>query len=490
MKVNQGAIVRILLTGANGYIGKRILPLLVAAGHTVVCCVRDKGRFQVPVGLSAHIEVVEADLLKDDLQVRLPNAIDIAFYLVHSMAAGIGDFFASEARAAQAFVAYSEKSQIRQIIYLSGLKPSGERTSEHLKSRLNVEQILLKGPVPATVLRAGIVVGSGSASFEIIRDLVEKLPVMITPRWLNSKVQPIAVRDVLALLLAVMDNKDCFDEAFDIGGEEILTYKDMLLQYADVRQLKRYIFTLPVMTPRLSSYWLYFITSTSYNLAVNLVNSMKLDVVCGERRLIEMLGYHTKTYQEAIRLAFGRIAADQVVSSWKDAYLSDAIRDRLNQRIEVPQFGVLTDRQTIPIPAAEVDRVKDNVWSIGGQRGWYYGNFLWRIRGFLDKLAGGVGLRRGRTNVHTINQGDALDFWRVLDASEDKSRLLLMAEMKLPGEAWLEFVITNGESKPELRQTATFRPRGLFGRLYWYALWPFHLFIFRNMAERIVAYRE
>jgi hypothetical protein len=268
-----------------------------------------------------------------------------------------------------------------------------------------------------------------------------------------------------------------------------MTYKEMLQEFAAVRGLKRYIFTVPVMTPKLSSYWLYFVTSTSYRLAVNLVNSMKVEVVAKPNDLGERLGIHPMTYTAAVRLAFQNIGQNSVVSSWKDSLVSSFGENTLREHLEVPVNGCLKDERTVPV-TTDVDQVVDNIWSIGGGRGWYYANWLWAIRGLMDKMVGGVGLRRGRTNVKTINAGDTLDFWRVLVADRQSKRLLLFAEMKLPGEAWLEFTVTRMDGRDFLKQTATFRPKGLLGRLYWYSVLPFHHFVFRGMAENIVSYSE
>jgi hypothetical protein len=262
----------------------------------------------------------------------------------------------------------------------------------------------------------------------------------------------------------------------------------MLLQFAEVRGLKRYIFTVPVMTPKLSSYWLYFVTSTSYRLAVNLVNSMKVEVVAEPNDLGERLGVNPMNYRDAVRLAFQKIGQNSVVSSWKDSLVSSYKDNSLREHMEVPVNGCMVDERMLPI-TTDVDQVVDNIWSIGGSRGWYYTNWLWSIRGVMDKMFGGVGLRRGRTNVSTINAGDTLDFWRVLVADKPNKRLLLYAEMKLPGEAWLEFAVVNKDGEYFLKQSATFRPKGMLGRLYWYSVLPFHYFVVQGMAGNIIQFR-
>ncbi|WP_306014499.1 MULTISPECIES: SDR family oxidoreductase [unclassified Allomuricauda] len=469
---------KILLTGANGYIGMRLLPKLLDMGHEVICAVRDEKRLSVDAKVRSQIEVVEIDFLEDPANQNIPKNIDAAYYLIHSMTSSVSDFDEKEAQAAKNFNTLLEGTQCKQVIYLSGIVNDKE-LSKHLSSRKNVEEILYKGDFELTVLRAGIIVGSGSSSFEIIRDLCEKLPVMITPKWVLTKTQPIAIRDVIQFLTGVLGNQKTFGQSFDIGGPDVITYKDMLHGYAKVRGFKNWIFTVPVMTPKLSSYWLYFVTSTSYKLAVNLVDSMKMEVVAEDNRLQQMLGLETHSYEEAIDMAFKKIEQNLVISSWKDSIASGQIQEDLEKYIQVPKYGVLQDKKSVPIKNEQA--VLENIWRIGGETGWYYGNWLWKFRGFLDKLVGGPGLRRGRTHPDRIFPGDALDFWRVLLADKKTKRLLLFAEMKTPGEAWLEFKIADGK----LYQTATFRPRGLWGRLYWYSVLPFHLFIFGNMIKNI-----
>jgi len=469
---------KILLTGATGYIAQRLLPVLLENGHQVICCVRDKSRFDSSKYVQMGLSVLEVNFLKAETLAAIPSDIDIAYYLIHSMSTQTGNFESMETLCAENFRDCIGKTNVRQVIYLSGITNDIE-LSKHLTSRKNVESILSSGTFPLTTLKAGIIVGSGSASFEIIRDLVEKLPFMITPRWLNTKCQPIAIRNVIQFLNAVADQKETFDKSYDIGGPDILNYKEMLLRFAAIRGLKRRIMVVPVMTPRISSYWLYFVTSTSYALAKNLVNSMKIEVICHPNTLAEMFHISLIDYDTSIRLAFDMIEQNQVLSSWIDAQTSNVLEKGITQYMEVPVNGCFKDIRIIPLQNSDIALQK--IWSIGGSNGWYYGTWLWETRGFLDKLSGGVGMRRGRKSQTEISPGESLDFWRVLLADKNEKRLLLFAEMKLPGEAWLEFKIAGNL----LTQTATFRPLGLWGRLYWYCMLPFHGFIFKGMIRNI-----
>lgn len=469
---------KILLTGVTGYIAQRLLPVLLDNGHEVVCCVRDKSRF-VNNYPANNLTVIEVDFLKKESLQHIPSDIDIAYYLIHSMSTQTGDFESMEQICATNFRQRMEQTKVQQVIYLSGIV-NDANLSKHLLSRKNVEAILSGSSFALTTLRAGIIVGSGSASFEIIRDLVEKLPIMITPRWLQTRCQPIAIRNVVEFMTGVIAQKETYNNSYDIGGPDILTYKEMLLNFAAIRGLNRHIYVVPVMTPKISSYWLYFVTATSYALAKNLVNSMKIEVICRPNNLVSLLNIHLIDYNTSIQLAFDKIEQHQVLSSWKDAQTSNIFKQGITHYIEVPVNGCFKDvrKRKIENPDAAVAKI----WSIGGKTGWYYGNWLWELRGFMDQLVGGVGMRRGRRSDVDISTGDALDFWRVLVANKAEKRLLLYAEMKLPGEAWLEFKIDENNN---LIQTATFRPLGVMGRLYWYAVLPFHGAIFKGMIDNI-----
>lgn len=467
----------VLLTGATGYIGKRLLPVLVEKGYFVICCVRDKDKFHAEESIRDRIKVIEVDLNVPATLGNIPDEIDLAYYLVHSMSTS-KEFDELEKKSAVNFRERLDKTKVKQVIYLGGIVNS-QTLSRHLNSRRNVEIELGKGRYALTTVRAGIIIGSGSASFEIIRDLVEKLPVMIAPKWLKTKCQPIGISDVIKILTEILNNEKTFHHSYDIAGNEILSYREMLLEFASVRGLKRYIWSIPVMTPKLSSYWLYFITSTSYKLAASLVDSMKVEVIAKDNELLKLLDIKPLSYRESIRQAFRRIEQNEIVSSWKDSMVSGRLDFKISDYIQVPTYGCYKDVRRMQV--LDVSSCIENIWRIGGETGWYYANWLWRLRGFLDKVFGGVGLRRGRTNSNIIQAGDTLDFWRVLYASKEEKRLLLFAEMKLPGEAWLEFKIL-GDS---LIQTATFRPKGLWGRIYWYSVLPLHGLIFKGMAMKL-----
>ncbi|MCB0400410.1 MAG: SDR family oxidoreductase [Winogradskyella sp.] len=469
---------QILITGTTGYIAKRLALQLLEDGHELVCCVRDLNRIPDEIEEHPQCSFIKMDFLSPE-PGKIPKTIDAAYYLIHSMAANAQDFEDLERQCAHNFKNLVEATECKQVIYLSGIV-NDDSLSKHLKSRLQVEETLRSYVYALTTFRAGIIVGSGSASFEIIRDIVEKLPIMITPKWLNTKTQPIGIRDVLAYLSQGLGKEALYNNSYDISGPEILTYKEMLLQFAQVRGLKRYIYTLPVLTPKLSSYWFYFVTSTSFQLAQALVDSMKVEVIGKPSDINKYLDINPLTYKEAVELAFQRIEQNSVISSWKDAVSSGRFKDQLSKHIELPHYGCFKDirSRTIKDEAYTLDKI----WSIGGRNGWYSFNGLWKIRGYIDKLFGGVGLRRGRTHDTYLEAGDPLDFWRVLLADKTEKRLLLFAEMRLPGEAWLEFKIV----KDKLYQRAVFRPKGVWGRLYWYMVLPFHAFVFKGMINALV----
>jgi uncharacterized protein YbjT (DUF2867 family) len=478
---------KILLTGATGYIGRRLLPVLVGAGHHVICLVRDQRRFDwedFSEDFLKQVTIIEVDLSDPSTFASVPTDIDAAYYLVHSMSSSNPNFTEMEATSAANFVSLINTTTAKQIIYLSGIVNDAD-LSDHLLSRKNVEEVLKQANAPLTVLRAAIIIGSGSASFEIIRDLVEKLPVMVAPKWLKTRCQPIGIRNVIEYLQGILLKPESYHQIFDIGGTEILTYKQMLYGFARMRGLKRLIITIPVLTPKLSSLWLVFVTSTTYSLARSLVNSMRNEVICNDTQIQQIVPTKILSYEESLQLAFDKISQKSVISSWKDAISLSSMDKNFLNNVQVPEHGVFTDKRQIEFKRKK-EEVIENIWSIGGARGWYFGDWMWRIRGVMDKMVGGVGLRRGRRSETDLKAGDALDFWRVLVADKQNGRLLLYAEMKLPGEAWLEFRVKENEGKKVLFQTATYRPLGLWGRLYWYSVLPFHGLIFPKMAKNIV----
>lgn len=472
---------KILLTGANGYIGRNLLENLSHGNYEIYCTVRDKNRFSFIE--KENIKIIELDFLDKSTLYRIPNDIDIVYYLMHSMSSSHKNFINLESEVANNFVEYIETTKVKQVIYLTGML-NEEKLSTHLESRQKVEQVLSKGKFNLTTLRAGIIIGAGSASFEIIRDLVEKLPIMVAPKWIKTKCQPISVIDVIKILTSIILKEGTYNQAYDISGEEILTYKQMLLEYAKYRKLKRFIISVPVLTPKLSSYWLYFVTSVPFALARSLVDSMSIDFIARNNYLVDLLDIKPLNYHESIASAFDKIKQNTVISRWTNAISNGKLDSNIEKYIKIPVKGCLIDKRSEFIKNRE--DVLNTLWCIGGQNGWLYANILWKFRGFIDKLVGGVGLNRYRRNARIIENGDVIDFWRVILANKEKGILILYAEMKLPGEAWLEFIVRNDK----IYQKACFRPRGLSGRLYWYLLLPFHTLIFRGMLKQIVKKSE
>src|SRR3990167_743859 len=450
---------KILLTGANGYIGRNLLPLLLQSGHQVFVFVHRSLGFQIQKEYERQLVILQGDLLDKKSLEKIPKEIEAAYYLVHSMSSSLHNFAELEKECAQNFILGVSSTQIKQIIYLSGIV-NDQNLSIHLKSRKAVGEIFKQSGIPYTILQSAVVIGSGSASFEIIRDLVEKLPLMIAPKWVKSQTQPISIQDLLFYLQVVLGLEKAFNHSFEIGGPDQLTYKQMLLQYAKVRGLKRWIISVPVLTPRLSSYWLYLITSTNIRLATSLIDSLRNATVCKDFHIHSLIPHVCLTYEESIKEALGN-------------------------KFNPPKQGCMIKKMRLFINKNK-DEVVSRIWKIGGATGWYYWNIVWVIRGFIDKLFDGVGLQRGRTHQDRIEVGDRIDFWQVVAANREEARLLLFAEMKLPGEAWLEFKVFQENGRDLFEQTAIFRPKGVLGRLYWYLLLPIHSLLFRGMAKNIV----
>ena len=473
----------ILVSGANGYIGRRLSDALLKADHQVYGLVRDLSKARTVQEESwDHFYTLQCDLSEEPDFNNFDQKIDVAYFLVHGMANNSKEKLAKrEVTMAKNFIRLCKHMDCRQIIYLSGITPKGP-LSEHLEARSSVEKVLLNSDIPTTVLRSAIVIGAGSASFEIMRDLVEKLPVMIAPKWLNSKCQPIAVMDCIGYMVDVIGKEECYDKSYDIGGPDILTYRELLHIFAKKRGLWRWIITIPVLTPKLSSLWLTLVTAVPYSLARSLVQSLVHEMILGNNDIETVSSRKCMSYDAALERAFSRVESDNVFSKWSDG-LSESPKD-LND-LYVPYKGCFKDVR-ISVTKNPSEAI-NKIWSIGGEKGWYHGNFLWELRGYIDKIIGGAGLRRGRRMQNELESGDVIDFWRVLLANREQGRLLLFAEMKLPGEAWLEFKLVKEHGVDKLVQIATFRPRGILGRLYWYAVVPLHMFIFPGMAKKITS---
>jgi uncharacterized protein YbjT (DUF2867 family) len=475
----------ILVTGATGYVGGRLIPALLDAGYRV----RAMGRSMDKLGCRpwAHrpgVELVGGDVLDRDSLRRAATGCAAAYYLVHSMIAQKEKFAEADRRAAHHMVAAARDAGLKRIIYLGGLAEAADRVlSQHLRSRIEVAQILQSGPVPTTDLRAPMILGSGSASFEILRYLVERLPVMITPRWVRSINQPIAIRDVIAYLVGCLAHAETVGETFDIGGPDVITYRDLLDIYAREAGLrKRLIIPVPVLTPTLSAYWIHLISPVPASIALPLTEGLTSDAVCTENRIRDIMPRNLLGCREAVRLALDRLNQHRVDTCWMDA--GELIEPEWAHCGDADWAGgtVMTCGYRATIQASAGD-LWQPVRRIGGKTGWYCMDFLWQVRGALDRAVGGVGLRRGRRHPTDLMAGDALDFWRVL-AVEPPHRLLLVAEMKTPGEALLEFQITPlGDDRAELQMRSRFLPKGLPGLLYWYGLYPFHEWIFYGMLK-------
>jgi uncharacterized protein YbjT (DUF2867 family) len=468
----------IAIAGATGYIGGRLAPRLIEAGYSVRCLVRSPGKLEGRRWVhDPHVEIRQTNLSDAGDVTRNLEGCEAAFYLVHSMMAG-ANYAGSDRRLASVFAEAGRKAGIGRIIYLGGLGETGAGLSEHLASRREVETALASSGVPVTVLRAAMIIGSGSASFEILRYLVERLPVMITPKWVSTPCQPIAVRNVLAYLVGTLSRPDMAGGVFDIGGPDVMCYRDIMQIMAGELGLKpRWILPVPVLSPRLSSYWIHLITPLSHDIARPLAEGLKNPVVCKDDSITKKIPQELLTVREAIRAALNKVSENDVETNWAmagpipgdpDWAGGKVFRDERQVDIETPNWAVFRA-----------------ICRVGGGNGWYAADWLWRIRGWIDRLVGGPGLRRGRRDPENVGYGEALDFWRVIGIEHDRS-LALRAEMKLPGEALIEFrVDPQSETQCTLRQRALFRPRGLMGLLYWYAVAPLHHIVFRGMLQGI-----
>ena len=471
----------ILLTGASGYVGGRLLKALEENNYRVRCLARRPEYLQTRV--RATTEIVKGDVLDAASLAAAMNGVAVAYYMVHSMGSS-GTFEEEDRRAAKNFSAAARAAGVRRIIYLGGLG-SDEELSPHLASRHEVGNILRASGVPTLELRASIIIGSGSLSFEMIRALVQKLPIMITPRWTNTLAQPIAIEDVIAYLVAALQVESVDEGIFEIGGADVVSYLDLMLEYARQRGLKRFIVPVPVLTPRLSSLWLGLVTPLYARVGKKLIDSVRHETVVTNDRARRVFTLRPRGIRAAIARALINEDQEFAATRWSDALSSPgALRSWGGVR-----FGSrIVDSRTINV-ACTAEKAMQPIRRLGGETGWYYGNWLWRLRGFIDLLCGGVGLRRGRRDPEWPVPGDTLDFWRV-EAFERDRLLRLFAEMKLPGRAWLQFEITRAGANSVIRQTAIFDPVGMFGLLYWYALYPLHELIFRGMLQRIARKAE
>jgi uncharacterized protein YbjT (DUF2867 family) len=482
----------VLVTGVTGYVGGRLVPRLLAEGYRVRVMVRGRPDRLRGRSWRDEVEIVVGDVLQPDSLDTVLAGVSITYYLIHSMQ-GNDEFSQRDVQAAENFASAAAAAGVARIIYLGGLGDPEENLSEHLRSRQDTGAALRRAGVPVTEFRAGMIVGSGSLSFEMVRDLTERLPVMICPRWVFSRTQPVAIRDVLAYLVGALENKASIDQIIEIGGPDVLTYADMMRGYAKVRGLRRLIIPVPVLTPRLSSFWVHWFTPVSASIARPLIEGLRNELVVRDGLAGEIFpDIKPIRYEEAVKLALKRMEEGRIETIWSDAMASS--RGDREAVLLAHEQGMLIERrrQLVEASPQNVFRVFSG---IGGERGWPAYTPLWQLRGALDRLVGGVGMRRGRRHPDHIRQGDALDFWRV-EAVEPNHLMRLRAEMKLPGEAWLQFEarpvedeqadeVGAGNGTTELIQTAYFASRGLFGQIYWYGIYPLHGLIFGTMVKNI-----
>ncbi len=476
----------ILVTGATGYVGGRLVPRLLEKGYKVRATSRSIEKLQSrPWANNPNVQIVSLDVFDRDSLLKAVSNCSTAYYLVHSMDALSKDFARADRIAAEYMALVAEEANLERIIYLGGLGEEGGNLSKHLKSRTEVAEILKSGKVPTTVLRAAMIIGSGSASFEILRYLVDRLPVMITPKWVHIKNQPIAIRNVLGYLIGCLDKEETKGKSFDIGGSEVLTYKELMMTYAEEAGLgKRLIIPVPVFTPKLSSYWIHLITPIPSYIARPLAEGLRNPVICRENDIQKIIPQKLLNCREAIKLALNNLENQSVETHWTDAGVVKHPEWITSSDPKWSGGTIFEDKRSIILEGTP-EEIWNPIINIGGDTGYYYGNSLWALRGLLDKLFGGVGLKRGRRNKNILRAGDVLDFWRVVKVN-DCSDLLLIAEMKLPGTAILGFKLNKiDENKTEIIQIARFQPKGLMGIAYWYLVMPLHNLVFNGMLKGI-----
>lgn len=476
----------ILISGVTGYVGGRLVPRLLDAGYRVRVLVRDPARLQGRTWAN-QVEVAHGDVLRPETLPAALAGVSAAYYMIHSMHA-TGDFDRRDQEAAENFGRAARAAGVQRIIYLGGLGDPRDNLSKHLRSRLHTGDTLRASGVPVTEFRAAIIVGSGSVSFEMIRYLTERLPVMVCPRWVFTRVQPIAIRDVLSYLVTALQVPESSGRVLEIGGADVLTYGEMMLRYAMARGLRRIMFPTPVLTPRLSSYWVHLVTPIPSGIARPLIDGLKNETVVRDgsaRRLFPLI--EPLNYDTAVRLALARMERDQVETAWSGA-LSTSLGDQPPVTL-TNQEGLIAERRQLSVtaPASAVYRVFSG---LGGRRGWLYMDWTWELRGVADRVFGGVGVRRGRRHPDELAVGEALDFWRV-EAAEPGKLLRLRAEMKVPGRAWLQFEThPQDDGTTRLVQTAFFDPKGVLGHFYWYLLYPIHSLIFSGLIKEIARRAE
>jgi len=473
----------ILVTGATGYVGGRLVPRLLDAGYRVRCLVRDPARLQGRAWL-ARVDVVSGDVLRPHSLSAAMQGVNAVYYLVHSLGGG-SDFSERDLQAARNCAKAAQAAGVQRIIYLGGLGDPQSNLSPHLRSRQETGAALREAGVPVTEFRAAVIVGSGSLSFEMIRYLTERLPVMICPRWVFTRVQPIAIRNVLDYLVAALETPESAGCVLEIGGQDVLTYAGMMTGFAKARGLKRRLISVPVLTPRLSSYWVHLVTPIPAAIARPLIKGLGNEVVVRDdtaRQLFPTIQLFD--YETAVHLALGKIETHGVETVWSDALTSS--QGQTTPVALITSEGMIIERRQFSVPAA-AEAVYRSFAQLGGDRGWLYLDWTWQVRGLIDRLCGGVGMRRGRRDPEDLRVGDALDFWRV-EAVEPNRSIRLRAEMKVPGRAWLEFrSVPQPDGSTLLTQTAFFEPKGLLGLFYWYVLYPVHGLIFSGLIRRIAA---
>jgi uncharacterized protein YbjT (DUF2867 family) len=472
----------ILVTGATGYVGGRLVPKLLDAGYHVRCLVRDPSRLQGRVWLD-KVEVVEGDAVDTHDLTKAMKDVSVAYYLIHGKQGGKINA-ERDLQVARNFAQAAEEAVIENIIYLGELVDPAANLSPYLRARHESGYLLRYGRVPVTEFRAGMIVGSGSALFEMIRYLTEREPLLVCPAWFFSEAQPIAIRDVLSYLVEALKTRESIGRVIEIGGPTRLTYAAMLLEYAKERSLKRWLIPTPFYAPRLSAYWVHMVTPIHWRVVAPLIEGLRANLIVRDDAAKKLFpGIKPIDFQTATHLALGRIQRDHVETSWSDALVT-VLGDFKPYQFTVEE-GMYIERRKILLDL-EPEAVFRAYSGIGGERGWLYMNWAWAFRGWIDKLIGGVGLRRGRRHPDEVHAGEALDFWRV-EIVEKNEKMRLLAEMKVPGKAWLEFESQKQGNKTLLIVTAYFAPHGLSGFLYWYAMWPFHAFIFDGLARSLAS---